>query len=105
MFNLLRRQGLRSFANARNIRLDRPPPSKIIIEYDEAEVDRFIEFADAIEDIFPELMVDGNPEGTVPKKGAFEVSLENGQILFSKLQEDRFPSEDEVLEAIKKSSK
>lgn len=68
-------------------------------------MDRFIEFADAIEDIFPELMVDGNPEGTMPKTGAFEVSLENGEILFSKLQEERFPSEDEVLEAIKNSIK
>ena len=32
---------------------------QVLVEYDPAEVDRFIEVADAIEDAFPGIMVDG----------------------------------------------
>lgn len=69
----------------------------MIIEYDPDEVDRFISLADAIEDVYPEIMVDGNPDEIEPRDGSFEITLEDGTVLFSKLGGDSFPSVSDVI--------
>lgn len=72
------------------------------MEYSEGEedlTDLFIEFADKIEDAYPDLMVSGNPEGTEPRIGSFEISCE-GNVLFSRLKSQRFPEFSEVLSSI-----
>jgi len=57
--------------------------------------------ADAIEDAYPSLLVEGNPEELgEPREGSFEVSLEDGSLLFSKLKESRFPEEEEVVDLV-----
>lgn len=48
------------------------------MEYDPAEVDRFIDIADAIEEQFPSVVVDGQEVD-----GAFNVVLEDDKILIS----------------------
>ena len=64
--------------------LDRPPPTQVIVDYDPASVDSFIQLADAIEDTFPGVVVQGNE-----KNGAFDVGLEE-EMIFSQnpLSED-----------------
>ena len=63
-------------------------------------MDRFIEFADLIEDAYPDLLVDGNPDDIEPREGAFEVTLGEDITLFSKLKEMRHPDHDEVLKSL-----
>ncbi|KAH7621481.1 hypothetical protein Ndes2526B_g03827 [Nannochloris sp. 'desiccata'] len=70
----------RSFNVAKG--LDRPPPTKIMVEYDSAEVDRFIDAADAIEDAFPGIIVDGIEVEDRP--GAFLIFLEDGTEIFKR---------------------
>lgn len=65
---------------------------------------RFIELADAIEAAFPNLIVEGNPEGT-GRAGAFEVTnAASGQLLFSKLGNGGWPDPDAVVEALAASA-
>ena len=52
------------------------------MEYDPAEVDRFIEVADLIEDAFPGIMVEGT-EVEDQNKSAFTVSLEDGTVIIA----------------------
>lgn len=52
--------------------LGRAPPKVITIEYDPDDVDTFIEIADAIEEAFPKVIVNGNDQGP-GRPGAFEV--------------------------------
>lgn len=67
----------------------------MVIEYDPAEVDRFIEVADAVEDSFPGVMVEGvEVEG---RPGAFDVALEDGTTVFSASPQQELPSSDELL--------
>jgi hypothetical protein len=56
----------------------------VIVDYDPASVDSFIQLADAIEDTFPGVVVQGNE-----KNGAFDVGLEE-EMIFSQnpLSED-----------------
>lgn len=56
----------------------------MLIEYDPEDVDTYIEIADAIEDAFPTVVVDGNPESD-GRKGSFEVVGATGNVLFSRL--------------------
>jgi hypothetical protein len=53
-----------------------------MVEYDSAEVDRFIDAADAIEDAFPGIIVDGVEIEDRP--GAFKVFLEDGTEIFKR---------------------
>eukprot|EP00877_Chromochloris_zofingiensis_P001621 jgi/Chrzof1/1145/Cz01g42080.t1 len=62
-------------------------------------VNRFIALADVIEDAFPNLIVEGNPDGD-GRAGAFEVSSEAGDVIFSKLQSRGFPDVDSVVAAL-----
>jgi len=63
-------------------------------------LDRFLAIADAIEERFP-LVVSGNDEAVVdaPRPGAFEVSF-RGVVLFSKLEQNRMPEDEEVLDGV-----
>jgi len=80
--------------------LDRAPPPKVVIEYDPEELDRFISMADDIEDAIPEVMVDGNPPDMKPRAGSFEVTLEDGTVLFSKLKDSTYPESTALIAAI-----
>ncbi|MEW5303166.1 MAG: hypothetical protein WDW36_005885 [Sanguina aurantia] len=66
----------RSFA----CRWDAGSPQKVTVEYDPADLESFITLADALEEAFPRIVIEGN-EGV---SGAFEVSTE-GTAVFSKL--------------------
>lgn len=72
------------------------------MEYDPADVDRFIELADAIEEAFPDLQVEGNPEAE-GRPGAFEVALEEGTPLFSRLATGVYPDVAGLVRAIAES--
>ncbi|KAJ9527084.1 hypothetical protein QJQ45_025210, partial [Haematococcus lacustris] len=50
--------------------LGRAPPSRIVIEYDPADVDRFIAVADLLEDTFPAIIVEGNEEAALYNQAA-----------------------------------
>lgn len=53
----------------------------------------------ALQKEFPGIVVEGNKQK--PRGGAFEVTTEDGTLLFSKLETDRFPSNEEVIEKLK----
>ena len=69
------------------------------VEFDPPGVDRFIQLADVLEDAFPSVMVE-EAEGAVAREGAFEMTHEDGTVLFSKLDAGRAPEALEVLEAL-----
>ena len=51
---------------------------------------------------FADVAVEGNPDGgAAPRRGAFEVVTEDGQVLFSRLEAGRLPCEQEVLVALR----
>ncbi len=54
---------------------------QVVVEYDSAETDHFIELADAIEDRFPGVAVDGHEKDDGPK-GFFRIRAANGDVLF-----------------------
>lgn len=54
--------------------LGRAPPKVITVEYDPNDVDAFIEIADAIEEAFPKVIVNGNEQGP-GRPGSFEVRV------------------------------
>jgi selT/selW/selH-like putative selenoprotein len=60
---------------------------------------RFIALADAIEAAFPNVVVEGNPEGP-GRPGAFEVKAAAGQLLFSRLGSGGWPQHQAVVEAL-----
>ncbi len=84
--------------------MDRAPPKQILVEYDPADVDRFIALADAIEEAFPDLLVEGNPEED-GRPGAFEVSTQEGTPLFSRLASHCYPDPEGLVRAIAASYK
>jgi hypothetical protein len=55
---------------------------QVVVEYDSAETDHFIELADAIEECFPGVAVDGHEKEASPK-GFFRVRAGNGDVLVS----------------------
>uniref|UniRef100_A0A383WGF9 Uncharacterized protein n=1 Tax=Tetradesmus obliquus TaxID=3088 RepID=A0A383WGF9_TETOB len=76
-----------------------PTPDTVVVEYDEEEVDRFIALADAIEAAFPNVVVEGNPEGP-GRPGSFEVKGAANQLLFSRLDSGAWPQHAALLEAL-----
>ena len=52
--------------------LGRAPPKVITIEFDPEDVEAFIQVADAIEEAFPKVIVNGNEDGP-GRPGSFEV--------------------------------
>ena len=75
---------------------------QVIVEYNPADVDRFIDIADAVEERFPSLMVDGQEvDGDAADgKPMFEVKAQDGRSLFSAREMGRFPDSAEILDAI-----
>ena len=83
--------------------LSSPPPLfsiqlKILVEYDSAQVDRFIEFADALEDALPGVMVDGIE--ITDTNSTFNVKLEDGELLLSVSAAADLPDTRDVLAAL-----
>eukprot|EP00884_Botryococcus_braunii_P019842 jgi/Botrbrau1/6541/Bobra.40_2s0012.1 len=68
---------------------DKPPPARVVVEYSGEEVDRFIELADALEETFRGLAVEGVELDD--RLGAFEVKTEDGRVLFSAELSGRYP--------------
>ncbi|KAI7840099.1 hypothetical protein COHA_006140 [Chlorella ohadii] len=62
----------------------------VLVEYAPAEVDAFIAFADAVEEEFEGIMVDGVEVPDRPH--AFDIRLEDGQTIYSRAQEAAAPS-------------
>lgn len=61
--------------------LDRPPPPTVLVKYDRARVDDFIEIADNIEEAFPQVIVEGiECEDGASLEGQIHVSL-NGETI------------------------
>jgi hypothetical protein len=59
-------------------------PQVIEIEFDPADLEAFIKVADAIEEAFPTVIVNGNEERD-GRPGSFEVRTEEGVSVFSRL--------------------
>ncbi|CAL8464564.1 g4099 [Coccomyxa elongata] len=66
------------------------------------DVDHFIKIADAIEEQYPKIMVNGEETegGLTEGKLLFEVKAEDGQVLFSARQTGRLPDSGEILDAL-----
>lgn len=92
-------QPVRGYSQCDCPMLGGPTPDTVVVEYDEEEVDRFIALADAIEAAFPNVVVEGNPEGP-GRPGAFEVKAAAGQLLFSRLGSGGWPQHQAVVEAL-----
>ena len=75
------------------------------VEFEQSGVDTFIQLADILEDAFPTVMVQETEDGEEPRDGSFEVSHEDGTVLFSKLASGRMPRLEEVLEALENKMK
>lgn len=60
---------------------------------------RFIALADAIEAAFPNVVVEGNPEGP-GRPGSFEVKGAANQLLFSRLDSGAWPQHAALVEAL-----
>jgi hypothetical protein len=64
--------------------LDRPPPPTVLVRYDRARVDDFIEMADCIEERFPQVLVEGEEyEEEMSPEDQIHVSLNGERIAFS----------------------
>ncbi|KAG2494881.1 hypothetical protein HYH03_007120 [Edaphochlamys debaryana] len=68
----------------------------VLIEYDPDHVDEFIAMADAIEEAFPGVAVEGNLEGD-GRPGSFEITTEDGIHIYSKLQAKVHPDSETVV--------
>jgi selT/selW/selH-like putative selenoprotein len=60
---------------------------------------RFIALADAIEAAFPNVVVEGNPDGP-GRPGSFEVKGAAGQLLFTRLGSGGWPQPEVLVESI-----
>jgi selT/selW/selH-like putative selenoprotein len=60
---------------------------------------RFIALADAIEEAYPNVVVEGNASGP-GRPGSFEVTGTNGAVLFSKLSSGGWPQAEVVVDAL-----
>ncbi len=69
------------------------------IEYDPDDVDTFISVADAIEGAFPSVVVEGN-EGKDGRAGAFEVTIEDGLQVYSRLHSKAHPDAEDIIARI-----
>ena len=74
---------------------------QVTIRYPPDAVDSFIEVADAVEDRFPDLQVDGEETEDL-KDGTFEVLANDGRILLSAAEEKFNP--EEIVKALEDSN-
>ena len=71
----------------------------MIVSYDEAETDKFIELADYIEDHIAGVEVQGNPGGAAPA-GTFSILQEDGTMLFERSSELQYPNLEKLASVI-----
>lgn len=74
---------------------------QVTIRYGPDAVDGFIEIADAVEERFPDLQVDGD-EAEELTDGAFEVLADDGRVLQSASKEEFIP--EAVIKALEASN-
>jgi selT/selW/selH-like putative selenoprotein len=73
-----------------------PPPDRLFIEYDPDDLEKFIALADGIEEELPGVIVEGNVSGD-GRPTSFEVTIPDGTVVFSKLEQGRLPTVDELV--------
>ena len=73
---------------------------QVVVEYDSAETDHFIELADAIEDRFPGVAVDGREKDDGPK-GFFRIMAAEGDVLFVTEDSSAKPDPQEIVSILK----
>ncbi|KAG1658245.1 hypothetical protein FOA52_008505 [Chlamydomonas sp. UWO 241] len=98
-------QAVRSMACSAG--LGRAPPSVITIEYDPQDLEAFIRVADAVEEAFPTVVVQGNEERE-GRPGSFEILIDDGVSIFSRLSAgatSALPGADDVISRIASRSK
>lgn len=70
-----------------------------MIEYDPEDVDAYISVADAIEEAFPTVVVEGNDKAE-GRPGSFEVKTDDGVQIYSKLSSHRYPNPEALISLI-----
>ena len=75
---------------------------QVVVEYDSEETDHFIELADAIEERFPGVAVDGHEKEQCPK-GFFRIRAGNGDILFATEEGGAKPDPEEIVSLLERS--
>lgn len=70
----------------------------MVVVYPEDEVDNYIALADAIEDAFPELQVEGEEAA-----GPVHIRAEDGSVLHGEVSEGAWPDAQAVIAALKKA--
>jgi len=72
-----------------------------VIEYDPEDIELYIKVADAIEEAFPSVVVEGNEAGD-GRPGSFEISTPDGAspVLFSRLSTKQVPDVEDVISRI-----
>jgi len=78
-----------------------PPPDKVVVTYGQDEVNQFIDLADAIEEEFPELQVEG-VEIEKDQQG-FSIKTEDGKIVAERKSAGPFPEASTIIESLKKA--
>eukprot|EP00798_Chlamydomonas_sp_ICE-L_P024584 gene24584-10197_t len=80
--------------------------SRISIEYDPEEINAFIKLANHLEECFPHVLVEGNQGRPDGRPGSFEVTLEDGYNVFSKMANPGGVVDTaQIMESIKKKLK
>eukprot|EP00199_Chlamydomonas_sp_CCMP681_P004279 CAMPEP_0119106768 /NCGR_PEP_ID=MMETSP1180-20130426/6310_1 /TAXON_ID=3052 ORGANISM="Chlamydomonas cf sp, Strain CCMP681" /NCGR_SAMPLE_ID=MMETSP1180 /ASSEMBLY_ACC=CAM_ASM_000741 /LENGTH=94 /DNA_ID=CAMNT_0007092155 /DNA_START=196 /DNA_END=480 /DNA_ORIENTATION=- len=75
------------------------PPEVVMIEFDPKDVEAFIQAADAIEEAFPAVVVQGNEQGD-GRAGSFEVATSDGHQVYSKLAGQSYPTIQDLIDRI-----
>ncbi|KAA6424624.1 MAG: hypothetical protein FRX49_05292 [Trebouxia sp. A1-2] len=73
----------------------------VVVTYGQDEVNQFIDLADAIEEEFPELQVEG-VEIEKDQQG-FSVKTEDGKIVAERQSPGPFPEASSIIESLKKA--
>lgn len=74
---------------------------QVVVTYGQDEVNQFIDLADAIEDEFPELYVEG-VEVEKDQQG-FSVKKEDGTVVAERKSAGPFPEASSIIESLKKA--
>jgi len=74
---------------------------QVVVTYGQDEVNQFIDLADAIEEEFPELHVDG-VEIEKDQQG-FSVKTEDGKVVMERKTAGPFPEASSIIESLRKA--
>ena len=75
---------------------------QVVVEYDSAETDHFIALADAIEEHFPGVAVDGHEKEDSPK-GFFRIRAASGNVLYVSEDSSVKPDPEEVVSILEEA--